>query len=125
MSVCYECGMDSPDHYERCSFGSVTISKNELANMQAKIKELDTKNEKLCQQVCDECSPDDYGWKYNRVDGKHPCTCIVESGAYQELKSKLKEAEGLLRKFCSSLSVEVIQDTREKSQQFLNQPEIK
>jgi len=43
----------------------------------------------LQQQVCDECDPDDYGWKYNAVEGRHPCTCIVESGAYQELKQQL------------------------------------
>ena len=49
--------------------------------------------EELRQNVCDECSPDDYGWNYNRVEGRVPCVCITESGAYQELKSKLKELE--------------------------------
>jgi len=51
----------------------------------ALFKEID----ELQQQVCDECDPDNYGWKHNAVEGRHPCTCIVESGAYQELKQQL------------------------------------
>ena len=44
--------------------------------------------EELQQQVCDECSPDDYGWNYNAVEGRVPCVCIIESGAYQELEAE-------------------------------------
>ena len=65
------------------------------------IKELEAENEQLSQQICDECSPDDYGWNYNAVEGRVPCVCITESGAYQklevekvELKTKLALAEG-------------------------------
>ncbi len=54
------------------------------------IQELKDKVAELEQNICDECSPDDYGWKHNRVDGKHPCTCITESGAYQELLAEVK-----------------------------------
>ena len=50
----------------------------------------------LESNVCDECSPDDYGWNYNRVDGRVPCVCIAESGAYQELEVKTNRFEELL-----------------------------
>ena len=53
--------------------------------------ELQAEIEKLSQQVCDECSPDDYGWVENRVEGRVPCVCITESGAYQALEAEIKE----------------------------------
>jgi hypothetical protein len=49
--------------------------------------------EELHQNTCDECSAEDYGWNYNRVEGRVPCVCITESGAYQELESKISELE--------------------------------
>jgi hypothetical protein len=58
----------------------------ELARLEARVEELE-------QQVCDECSPDDYGWNYNAVEGRVPCVCITESGAYQELLARVKEQE--------------------------------
>lgn len=53
-----------------------------------RIAELEAENEQLSQQICDECSPDDYGWNYNAVEGRVPCVCIIESGAYQELEAE-------------------------------------
>ena len=65
------------------------VLKSEWQEQQDRIEELE-------QQVCDECDPDDYGWVYNAVEGRAPCTCIIESGAYQELQAKLAATE-LLR----------------------------
>lgn len=62
-------------------------ASGELERLQSKVEELE-------QQVCDECSPDDYGWNYNAVEGRVPCVCITESGAYQELLVRVKEQEG-------------------------------
>jgi len=65
----------------------------------AKLAEVIAENEELSQKVCDECLdgspeeyPNTYGWNYNRVEGWHSCSCVEESGPYQQLKDKLAEA---------------------------------
>lgn len=57
------------------------------------VSKLQKENEKLSQQVCDECSSDDIGWVYNREEGRVPCTCMLEAGPYQELQKQIEELQ--------------------------------
>ena len=41
--------------------------------------------------VCGDC--DGSGWLENRVDGKHPCTCMTEAEPYQLLQDKLLQVQ--------------------------------
>lgn len=52
--------------------------------------------ERLEQNTCDVCSPEDYGWQHNRVEGRVPCICMEEAEPYQILKAeieRLREAD--------------------------------
>lgn len=55
------------------------------------IKKLATENEQLAQNVCDECSPDNYGWVFNRVEGKAACGCMIEAEPFQILLKALED----------------------------------
>ena len=71
-------------------------NEKRITELQSRLKAVEQENEGLSQNICDECEPgENYGWKFNAVEGRHPCTCIEESGAYQELASRLKAVEGL------------------------------
>ena len=59
----------------------------QMPELRQRIAGLEAEVGEISQNVCDECSPEDYGWNYNAVEGRVPCVCIAESGAYQELKS--------------------------------------
>ena len=48
-------------------------------------------NEKLNQQVCDECDPENYGWVHNRVEGRGACTCMIEAEPFQILLKALEK----------------------------------
>ncbi|NTW88710.1 MAG: hypothetical protein HGB26_06210 [Desulfobulbaceae bacterium] len=65
--------------------GSTFLAAAEL------IKKLATENEQLAQNVCDECSPDNYGWVFNRVEGKAACVCMTEAEPFQILLSALEK----------------------------------
>lgn len=47
--------------------------------------------------VCDDC--DGTGWLENRVDGRHPCTCITEAEPYQILEAKQARIGALVGKW--------------------------
>lgn len=42
------------------------------------------------QNVCGECSPDNYGWIFNRVEGKAACACMTEAEPFQILLQALE-----------------------------------
>lgn len=70
--------------------GTISRGVTEIETLRERARELE-------RQVCDQCSPDDYGWNYNAVEGRIPCVCITESGAYQELEATLARVKGLQR----------------------------
>jgi hypothetical protein len=41
------------------------------------------------QNVCDECDPENYGWVFNRVEGRGACTCMLEAEPFQILLKAL------------------------------------
>ena len=44
--------------------------------------------EALEQNSCGDCTD---GWKYNRVEGRHACTCMTEMEPFQILQSALEK----------------------------------
>lgn len=44
--------------------------------------------EELEQNSCGDCTD---GWRYNRVEGRHACTCMTEMEPYQILKTALEQ----------------------------------
>jgi len=44
--------------------------------------------EQLEQNSCGDCTD---GWKYNRVEGRHACTCMTEMEPFQMLQTALEE----------------------------------
>lgn len=44
--------------------------------------------EGLEQNSCGDCTD---GWRYNRVEGRHACTCMTEMKPFQILQKALKE----------------------------------
>jgi hypothetical protein len=57
--------------------------------------EFKQKFEEVSQQVCDECSPENYGWVFNRVEGRGACTCMIEAEPFQILVSALEKLSRL------------------------------
>jgi hypothetical protein len=55
----------------------------------AEIEELTAENEELNQNVCGECDSENYGWVFNRVEGRGACTCMLEAEPFQILKDAL------------------------------------
>jgi hypothetical protein len=55
------------------------------------IKKLAAENEELAQKSCSECSPDNYGWIFNRVEGRTACGCMTEAEPFQILRKALEE----------------------------------
>jgi hypothetical protein len=62
----------------------------EIAAAREIILGLLNENEDLAQNVCSECSPENYGWIFNRVEGKAVCGCIQEAEPFQILKEALE-----------------------------------
>lgn len=58
------------------------------------IVKLHAENEKLAQNVCDECDPENYGWVFNRVEGRGACTCMLEAEPFQILLKALERIAG-------------------------------
>ena len=54
-------------------------------------------NDTLSQNTCSECSPDNYGWIFNRVEGKAACGCMTEAEPFQIL---LHALERIMDKEC-------------------------
>lgn len=50
--------------------------------------------DELSQHVCDECIPDNYGWVFNRVEGRGACTCMLEAEPFQILLKALERIAG-------------------------------
>lgn len=45
--------------------------------------------EELEQNTCGSCSPDNYGWIFNRVEGRGACVCMTEAEPFQILLAAL------------------------------------
>jgi len=72
-------------------------------------------------KVCGDC--DGSGWQENRVEGRHPCTCMTEAEPYQlleltVLKSFYKEVEQIwadnIGRDCESGYVRIMEKLRTK-----------
>jgi hypothetical protein len=55
-----------------------------------RIMYLSQQNEELSQRVCDDCDPENYGWVFNRVEGRGACTCMLEAEPFQILLTALE-----------------------------------
>lgn len=64
--------------------GSTFLAAAEL------IKKLAAENEELNQNTCSECGPENYGWIFNRVEGKAACGCMIEAEPFQILLQALE-----------------------------------
>lgn len=62
--------------------------RQQLAEKDAEIERIKADREGL---VCGDC--DGSGWLQNRVEGRHPCTCMTEAEPYQILKEQLAEKD--------------------------------
>lgn len=74
-----------------CPFCLIMVLEEDMAKDKAKIKQLKEETEKLAQNVCDECSPDNYGWIFNRVEGRAACVCMAEAEPFQILLKALEQ----------------------------------
>jgi|GEM_PF-5942237 len=73
-----------------CAELSALVCLDMIVMLQAEVKRLETENEELGQQVCSECSPENYGWIFNRVEGKAACGCMTEAEPFQILQAALE-----------------------------------
>lgn len=55
----------------------------------AELERLQKENEQLSLDVCGECDPANYGWIFNRVEGKAACGCMLEAEPFQILLKAL------------------------------------
>lgn len=62
-----------------------------IASAREIILGLMNENDTLSQNVCGECSPDNYGWVENRVEGRAVCGCIQEAEPFQILLKALEK----------------------------------
>ena len=62
-----------------------------IAKLESQLDDRNKRIEEMEAQICDECSPDDRGWAYNAIEGRVPCTCIIETEAWQELQAQLEQ----------------------------------
>lgn len=59
------------------------------------ISRIINERDELTQQVCDECSPDNYGWVFNSVEIRGACTCMIEAEPFQILLKALEKLSRL------------------------------
>ena len=53
------------------------------------IRVLTDERDELACDVCGDCNQT--GWQYNRVEGRHACTCMTEMEPYQLLQNQLDD----------------------------------
>lgn len=58
--------------------------------------------EELEQNSCSDC---DNGWKYNRVEGRHACSCITEMEPFQILLTALEKISCMSSEFEQSKKI--------------------
>ena len=63
----------------------------ECRRLSAEVERLEAENSELSQHVCSECGPENYGWVFNRVEGKAACGCMTEAEPFQILLKALEE----------------------------------
>jgi hypothetical protein len=66
-------------------------ARDRIMYLSQQVKRLEKENEKLGQNVCDVCSPDNYGWVENRVEGRGACVCMTEAEPFQILLTALEK----------------------------------
>lgn len=57
----------------------------------AEIKRLQAEISDLEQNTCSECGPENYGWIFNRVEGKAACGCMTEAEPFRILLAALEK----------------------------------
>jgi hypothetical protein len=63
----------------------------EKLRLRTELERVQKENKELEQRCCFECDPDNYGWIFNRVEGKAVCGCISESEPFQIVETALAE----------------------------------
>lgn len=113
---CPECNKDAPPPTPATDtplqayhlFASCGCAECErLAQLERETEGLRKERDELAERVCDECNGD--GWKYNRVEGRHPCVCVEEAEPYQLLETELET----LRADVARLKAEVVRKEEE------------
>jgi len=66
-------------------------ARDRIMYLSQQVDRLENEVSELAQNVCDSCSPDSYGWIFNRVEGKAACVCMTEAEPFQILKAALEK----------------------------------
>lgn len=64
--------------------------RDRIMYLSQQVDRLENEVSELSQNVCDSCSPDNYGWVFNRVEGKAACVCMTEAEPFQILLKALE-----------------------------------
>lgn len=88
--------MVKPTFAERCEVAAKCLPPSPFKDcLVALHTEMLTEIDELSQNTCSECGPENYGWIFNRVEGKAACGCMTEAEPFQILLKALERiAEG-------------------------------
>lgn len=79
-----------PTFAERCEVAAKCLPPSPFKDcLVALYTEMLAEIDGLEQNVCDSCSPDNYGWIFNRIEGKAACGCMTEAEPFQILLNAL------------------------------------